>query len=89
MGKLSDKYLNPQEQPVNEMNAISGVNLNWVPTIGHVQGKSKRCQCCGGTYVQGEKWVKQKKQHNNQLFYGAEFALHVCSGCYRKQKVYK
>ncbi|MDM5239087.1 hypothetical protein QUF83_23915 [Bacillus cereus] len=90
MGELSNKYLNPQEQPVNEMNAIWGANLKGIPTFGRVQGNIKHCKSCGGICDRVGKWMKEPKgDGNGQVFYGAPVALHVCRNCYMKQELRK
>ncbi|MGD2273200.1 hypothetical protein [Bacillus wiedmannii] len=88
MGKLSDKYLNPQEQSGNEMNVNWNAIWKGVPAVQCVQVNNKRCKFCGGICDQVGGWVKKPKgDGNGQVFYGAPVALHACRDCYVKQEL--
>lgn len=88
MGKLSDKYLNPQEQSGDEMNVNWNAGWKAFPAIQGAHGNNKRCEFCGGICDRVRNWVKKPiKDGNGELFYGAPVAWHVCRNCYVKQEL--
>ncbi|MDM5193531.1 hypothetical protein QUG02_11140 [Bacillus hominis] len=89
MLKSPKNYFNREEQLWNKVNESWGEGFKGLSTVRGAEGDNKKCRYCGGDCEQVGEWVKQKKLHNKQMFFGAEFALHVCCDCYMKQNVYK
>ncbi|PHF09291.1 hypothetical protein [Bacillus wiedmannii] len=90
MGKLSDKYLNPQEQSGNEMNVNWNAGWKGVPAIQRAQGNNKQCRYCGGDCEQVGLWEKQYEMDGDgQMFCKGLAARHICRNCYAKQNLSK
>lgn len=90
MWKLSDKYLNPQEQSGDEMKVNWNAVWEGISAIQRVQVNNKRCKYCGGICERVGDWVKKTKMNENgQVFYGAPVAFHKCRSCNKKQELSK